>query len=104
MSKEMRKQINKVKNYKKFLNNLNGKFDDLINKLEKTNKESCFKTILNRDNLMLNKYDRIVWDDDFLKIGISYFYYGQKFYHFLKVSSLIIGLISKIKNYMIKIC
>ena len=57
-----------------------------IDETEKSNKESCLKTILNRDNLMLNKYDKIEWDGDILKIGLAYLDYGKgtKILSFLK--------------------
>lgn len=77
-----------------------GKLDDMINKSKKSNKESCLRTILNRDNLMLNKYDKIEWDGDILKLGISYFDYGQgtKILSFLKHRSFFFDYWVDFKN------
>ena len=66
MSKEMREQIDTFKNF--YLKE--SKLDDVIDKSEKSGKESCLRNILNRDNLMSNKYDRIEWDGDVLKISM----------------------------------
>jgi hypothetical protein len=71
MENEMRKHIDTFKTFE-------GKLDDMINKSEKSNKESVMRTIMNRGNLMLNNYDKIDWSDkNLLKIKISYFDYGQ---------------------------
>jgi hypothetical protein len=98
MSKEMREQINRVKNWEQFLNE--SKLDDMISKSEKSNKESCLRTILNRGNLMLNKHDKIEWDGDILKIGIAYFDYGQgtKILSFLKHRSFFFNYWVDFKN------
>jgi len=67
----MRKHIDTFKTFE-------GKLDDMINKSEKSNKESVMRTIMNRGNLMLNNHDKIDWSDkNLLKIKISYFDYGQ---------------------------
>ena len=100
----MRKHIN---TFKKF--NLNeGKLDDMISKMddeisktEKESKESCLRTILNRDNLMLNKYDKIEWDGDILKISLSYFFEfgkGTKILPFLKHRSFFFDYWVDFKN------
>jgi len=77
--------------------------DNIILKSEKENKESCLRTILNRGNLMLNTYDKIEWDDNILKIGISYFEYGKgtKILSFLKHKSLYFNYWIDFKNKML---
>lgn len=99
MSKEMRKHID---TFKKIVLNENKihTLDDAISKSEKSNKESCLRTILNRDNLMLNKYDKIEWNGDILKISISYFDYGQgtKILSFLKHRSFFFYYFVDFKN------
>jgi len=67
----MGKHIDTFKNFK-------GKFDDKLDDMIKSNKETLMRSIMNRSNLMLNKYDKIDWsDENLLKIRISYFDYGQ---------------------------
>ena len=80
MSKEMRNHIDTFDNFclkEGLLDDMISKLDDKISKSKKSNKESLLRSILNRSNLMLNKYDKIEWDGDILKIGQAYFDYGQ---------------------------
>lgn len=92
----MREHIDSFKNF--YLKE--GRLDDMLSKSEKSNKESCLRIILNRDNVMLNKFDKIEWDGDILKIGLSYFILGQgtKILPFLKYKSFFFDYWVDFKN------
>ena len=70
-------RIDRFKHFNSDTKSTNSWLEDSVKKHQKENKDSCLRSILNRDNRMSNVYDKIKWEGDILKIGISYFDYGK---------------------------